>query len=140
MAPAVRCRNRSSESIAWSRSSASASSTASSAVRVTRKANVSTTEWPGKSRWQLAAITCSTGTNRLSPSGEKRGISGGTLSLANCTWSVSGSRTTTARLRDRLEMYGNGCAGSTARGVSTGKICCSNRSWSSAISSASSSS
>ena len=28
----------------------------------------------------------------------------------------------TARFSDRFEMYGNGCAGSTASGVSTGKI------------------
>ena len=32
----------------------------------------------------------------------------------------TGSRTSTARLSDRPLMYGNGCAGSTASGVSTG--------------------
>ena len=37
-----------------------------------------------------------------------------------------GSRTTIARLSERFEMYGNGCAGSTASGVSTGKMRSSN--------------
>ena len=52
-----------------------------------------------------------------------RGSSGGTLTRAKCSLPVDGFTTTTARLSDRPEMYGNGCAGSTASGVSTGKIC-----------------
>ena len=44
---------------------------------------------------------------------------------------LSGSRTTTARLSERSEMYGNGCAGSTASGVRTGNTRSSNTSWSS---------
>ena len=52
-----------------------------------------------------------------------RGSSGGTLTRAKCSLPVVGLDTTTARLSDSPEMYGNGCAGSTASGVSTGKIC-----------------
>ena len=80
---------------------------------------------PGKraSRWAL--ITCSSGTKR-SPSGSaaKRGSAGGTLTRATRWSRVDGSATTTARLSDIDEMYGKGCAGSTASGVSTGKTCC----------------
>src|SRR5699024_505873 len=52
----------------------------------------------------------------------KRGSSGGTFSRAKCSLPVVGLRTITARFNDSPEMYGNGCAGSTASGVSTGKI------------------
>ena len=58
----------------------------------------------------------------------KRGRSGGTLIRANSR-QVAWSRTSTARLSDRFEMYGNGCAGSTASGVRTGKIWTSKVSW-----------
>ena len=51
----------------------------------------------------------------------KRGSSGGTLTRAKCCFSVTGLRRITARFRDSPEMYGNGWAGSTASGVSTGK-------------------
>ncbi len=44
------------------------------------------------------------------------------MTRAKWRWPLTGLRTTTARLRERPEMYGNGCAGSTASGVSTGKI------------------
>ena len=47
----------------------------------------------------------------------------GTLTLANRSAPLSGSRTMIAMFRLSPEMYGNGCAGSTASGVSTGKIC-----------------
>ena len=50
-----------------------------------------------------------------------RGTLLGTLTRANRSVRPSGSRTVTARFSDRPEMYGNGCAGSTASGVSTGK-------------------
>ena len=68
-------------------------------------------------------MTCSTGTNR-SPSGitTNRGSSGGTLTRAIRCSLPRGAPTTTARFSDRSLMYGNGCAGSTASGVSTGKI------------------
>ena len=46
----------------------------------------------------------------------------GTLTLANRSAPVCGSRTMMAMFRLSPEMYGNGWAGSTARGVSTGKI------------------
>jgi len=52
----------------------------------------------------------------------KRGSRGGTLTRAKNSLPVPGLRTTTARLSERPEMYGNGWAGSTASGVSTGKI------------------
>ncbi len=55
-----------------------------------------------------------------------RGSSGGTLTRAKCSFSVFGLRTITARLSESPEMYGNGWAGSTASGVSTGKICSRN--------------
>ena len=61
----------------------------------------------------------------------KRGRSGGTFTRAKRRSPVCGSRTTTARFSDRSEMYGNGCAGSTASGVSTGKTRSSNTSRSS---------
>ena len=82
---------------------------------------------PGNSASRCAAITCSSGTKR-SPSGSatKRGSSGGTLTRAKRRSPVIGSRTTAARFSDRFEMYGNGCAGSTASGVSTGKMRSSN--------------
>ena len=47
---------------------------------------------------------------------------GGTFTRAKNSSSLSGLRTMTARLSERPEMYGNGCDGSTARGVRTGKI------------------
>ena len=67
---------------------------------------------PGKSASSFAAMTCSRGTKR-SPSGStmKRGSSGGTFTRAKRSSPVTPSRTVTARLSDRLEMYGNGCAG-----------------------------
>ena len=53
----------------------------------------------------------------------KRGrISVGTFTRANTVWPLTGSRTWTARLSERLEIYGNGRPGATARGVSAGKI------------------
>ena len=52
----------------------------------------------------------------------------GTFTRAKRRSPVSGSQTIAARLSERFEMYGNGCAGSTASGVSTGKIRCSKNS------------
>ena len=78
---------------------------------------------PGNSDSRCAASTCSIVTNRSpSPSATNRSSSGGTFTRANRRCPVIGSRTTAARFSDRLEMYGNGCEGSTDRGVSTGKI------------------
>ena len=127
-------RRASSRSRACSRSSSRSSSTSSSALRVTRNRWCSTICMPEKSWSRCAAISSSTGRNRARrvPSGAtprlcgtvtKRGTLLGTLIRANSSGPPSGSRTTTARLSDRPEMYGNGCAGSTASGVSTGKTC-----------------
>ena len=68
-------------------------------------------------------MSCSSSTKRCaSGSSRKRGSSGGTLTRAKRSSPVAESRTVTARFSDRFEMYGNGCAGSTASGVSTGKM------------------
>ena len=115
-------RRRRTDSIASRRSSASSSSS-KSASRVTRNGWCASTSIPGNSAPSLAAMTCSSSTKR-SPSGSatKRGSSGGTFTRAKRSSPLDGSRTVTARFSDRFEMYGKGCAGSTARGVSTGKI------------------
>ncbi|CAB4560456.1 unannotated protein [freshwater metagenome] len=78
---------------------------------------------PEYSRCMCAAITCSAGTKRRpSERASSRGNTFGTFTRANRRSPVSGSLTIAARLSARLEMYGNGWAGSTASGVSTGKI------------------
>ena len=82
---------------------------------------------PGKSSSRCAAMTSSSGTYRCGEASRKRDSSGGTLTRAKCSWPLTGLRTTTARFSERPEMYGKGCAGSTASGVSTGKICCRKR-------------
>ena len=67
----------------------------------------------------------SSGKNRVEPTfavAIKRGKISGTFTRAkNSSW-VVGFLTITARLSDNPDMYGNGCVGSTARGVNTGKI------------------
>ena len=134
-------RRSSSFSIAFRRFSASSSSTSTSSLRVTRNVWCSWTTMPGNSCSRCSEMTSSTGTNDIGPfSGDaactsgalgrpdastamNRGSSGGTLTRAKCSLPVAGLVTTTARFSDSPEMYGNGCAGSTASGVSTGKIC-----------------
>ena len=74
-------------------------------------------------------MICSTGTYRVpSLNAMSRGNTLGTFTRAKRRSPVSGSDTMAARLSARLEMYGNGWAGSTASGVSTGKIRRSNTS------------
>ena len=125
-------RRCSTSSIASSRSSSSSSSS-KSVSRVTRNGWLVTMSMPGNRRSRCAAITCSIGTNRVSSaSGRNRGRTGGTFTRAKRSSPVCGSRTCTARLSDRFEMYGNGCDGSTASGVSTGNIWASNTAASSA--------
>ena len=46
----------------------------------------------------------------------------GIFNRANLCSPEFGSLATTARFNARFEMYGKGCAGSTANGVRTGKI------------------
>ena len=80
---------------------------------------------------EMVAITSSSGTRVVAllrgwPAGlgpmTKRGrISVGTFTRAKTVWSVTGSRTRTARLSERLEMYGKGRPGATASGVRAGK-------------------
>ena len=112
-----RCSSRSSD---WSRFSVTSSSISRSLVLVTRNACCSSTSRPTNSSPMCAAITSSSGTNRRCASAMNRGSSGGTLTRANIVPPVRGSAIITARLRDSPEMYGNGCAGSTMSGVSTG--------------------
>ncbi len=57
----------------------------------------------------------------VGPTGMKRGTLFGTFTRAKCDWPPAGSRTITARFSESPLMYGNGWAGSTASGVSTGK-------------------
>ena len=116
-------RRRRLRSMAASRSSASPSSRSRSASRVTRKVECDSTSMPGNSSPRRAAMICSRGTKR-SPSGRatKRGSSGGTFTRAKRRSPVRGLRTSTARFSDRLEMWGKGWPGSTASGVSTGKM------------------
>ncbi|CAB4542844.1 unannotated protein [freshwater metagenome] len=52
----------------------------------------------------------------------KRGRFDGTLTRAKSSIPVSGFFTTTARFSESPEIYGNGCDGSIASGVNTGKI------------------
>src|SRR5918996_107859 len=78
---------------------------------------------PGKSCSRWRAITYSSGTKTFSPSGTKRGrTSFGTFTRANVSVRDTGSRSQTARERDRLEMYGKGRPGPTARGVRTAGV------------------
>ncbi len=69
-------------------------------------------------------MTSSMGTYRCGDASRKRVSSGGTLTRAKWRWPLTGLRTTTARLSESPEMYGNGCAGSTASGVRTGNTRC----------------
>ena len=62
----------------------------------------------------------SSSTNRPGSTWTSRGKSGGILTRANRFSPVSGSRRPTAIDSVRVLMYGNGCPGSTASGVSTG--------------------
>jgi hypothetical protein len=90
-------------------------------LRVTRNAAHSRISIPGKSAERRLAISCSSRTKRPPPgSGRKRGRFGGTFTRAIRRVNSPGARTTTARFNDRFEMYGKGCAGSTASGVRTG--------------------
>lgn len=66
----------------------------------------------------------SSGTKVPCPMLTKRGSTSlGTFTRANSSTAVTGSRNQTPMLSDRLEMYGKGLPGPTARGVSAGKIC-----------------
>ena len=72
-------------------------------------------------------MTSSSGTKTmLSPTCRKRGTPEptGTLTRTSAGWSLPGVRTVTSRLSDRFEMNGNGCAGSIANGVISGKMFC----------------
>jgi hypothetical protein len=88
---------------------------------VTRKTARSTISICGNSQSRKCEMTASSGTKALRlPTWRKRGSASGTFTRAKRSSPVSGSRTRTARLLDSPEMYGNGCPGPTASGVSTG--------------------
>ena len=76
-------------------------------------------------------MTWSIRTNARGSTSTRRGRIGGTLTRAKPRSPVSGSRRPTAIDSVSVEMYGNGCPGSTASGVRTGKISSRNR-WRSA--------
>ena len=123
-------RRRSSDSTASSRSSASSESS-KSASRVTRKRLCSRISIPGKRRLEKCAITSSSGASRQpgpSPTGTNRASPSGTLTRAKRSSPDTGSRAMNPRLSERPEMYGNGCPGPTASGVSTGYTLRSNHS------------
>ena len=75
---------------------------------------------PGNNMSRCWAIRSSSGTKREPPMPRNRSRLGGTFTRANSSVPVAGLRTTTARFSESPEMYGNGWAGSTASGVSTG--------------------
>ncbi len=121
-------RRASSRSSACSRSSSRSSSTSKSALRVTRNAWCSTISMPGNSTGRSAAISSSIGRKRTTApsrlsSSTNRSTLSGTLTRAKCSTAVSGCLTVTARFRLSPLTNGNGCAGSTASGVSTGNTC-----------------
>ncbi len=119
-------RRISSFSSAFRMFSVSSSSTSRSSLRVTRNAWWASTSIPGKSSSRCAPITSSSGTYRSGDASRNRDRDCGTFTRAKCLCPDTGLRTTTARLRLSPDMYGKGCAGSTARGVRTGKIFCRN--------------
>ena len=77
---------------------------------------------PGRASARKCEITASSGISEAARRrrATKRGRPSGTLTRAKRSSPESGSRTSTPRLSDRPEMYGNGCPGPTASGVSTG--------------------
>ena len=113
-------RRTSSRSMACSRFSVSSSSTSRSLILVTLNACCSMISTSPNRSVRCAAMTSSIGTNRFCDTARNLGSRGGTFTRANTVASVRGSAIMTARLRDRPEMNGNGCAGSTTSGVSTG--------------------
>ncbi len=125
-------RRASSRSRACNRSSSRSSSTSMSALRVIRNAWCSTMSSPGNNTGRNAAMSASMGRNRTvwwpssrsSPfSSTNRSTLSGTLIRAKCVVPSSGWRTVIARLRLSPLTNGNGWAGSTASGVSTGNTC-----------------
>ena len=114
-------RSSSSRSSAFIRFSVTSSSISRSSFLVTRKTWCCTICMPLNSSPRCAAITSSIGTNRSLDALTNRGNCEGTFTRANTVCPVAGLRTMTARFSESPEMYGNGCAGSTASGVSTGR-------------------
>ena len=111
-----------SRSIASSKFSASSSSTSTSSFLVTRNVWCWSTSIPGNSASKLAEITSSSGTNLCPQVFRNLGNVGGTFTLANNSELDLGFRNKIAKFNERPEIYGNGCAGSTASGVNTGNI------------------
>ena len=97
-------RRSSSFSRAWSRFSASSSSTSRSSLRVTRKVWNCNTSMPGNSRRRCSPMTSSRGTNRWLPRATNLLNVGGTFTRAKCSLPVLGLLTRTAMFRERPEM------------------------------------
>ena len=116
-------RRRSSLSMSSSRSSASSPGLPISALRMTRTACQLVTSMPGKSmcdvRGDHVLERARSGRRR-----RRRSAAGfaGTLIAREAVLARAGCRTFSASERLWLEMNGNGCAGSTTSGVSTGKM------------------
>ena len=68
-------------------------------------------------------MTSSSGTKRWRDTSINLGSDGGTLTRAKSSLPAIGFLTVTAKFIDNPDMYGNGCDGSTASGVSTGNTC-----------------
>ena len=121
-------RWRSPSSIASRRSSASSSAVSRSASRVTRNRCASRISVPGKRRSRWAKISSSIKIQSPLPNCTIRPRIVGTFTRASeISWSsCARSRIASERLSELIS--GNGWPGSTARGVSTGKISRVNRS------------
>ena len=93
-----------------------------SALRVTRKDGARRSSCPGTVA-RVGGDHLLDGHEEIFDRGpQEPGNAGGTLTRANKRRPSYGSAGTTARLSDRSEMYGNGWPGSTANGVSVGKM------------------
>ena len=117
-------RSRSSASIIATRSSAVSSSRSVLALRVTRNSSTDWISMPGNMSSRQWAMTSSRRTNSSRPA-TRRNLGTpapvGTLIRAMVMSASWGKRSVTSRFKDRLEMNGNGCAGSIASGVTSGK-------------------
>ncbi len=108
------------------RSSATSSSFPTSAFRVTRNVEWSMISVLGNSKSRFDLMTSSSSTNRVSsPIRTRRGRFLGIFTRENVGSESSSRRVNTAIERLKLEMNGNGWAGSNVSGVSVGNTDCS---------------
>ncbi len=128
-------RRRRLSAVSNSRTRSSASSSIStSQSRMTRKPPWPLTAYPGNSRPTNSTVACSRVIRRTGPASAfgrrmNRSILLGTRISAFIARPSLARARCRAMVKPRLGMNGNGCAGSMASGVSTGKMWC--RKWSS---------